>query len=184
MPVTTRLYDTYDAAADAVDRIEALGLDGVDASILGGDSLRDGRVSIDPVTGTPVYPPEGEPGGATAAGATVGAALGGGAGLLAGLGLIAVPGIGPLVATGWLITALTGAAGGALAGATVGAIADVGIAEEDAALYGEAFRRGGVAVSVRFPDAFRAAVEDTLATTPARPPADLRRAYEAEGWRG
>ena len=47
-------------------------------------------------------------------GATIGTVLGGGAGLLAGLGSLAIPGVGPVVAAGWLIATLTGAAQTAL----------------------------------------------------------------------
>ncbi|NGM46158.1 hypothetical protein G5B31_11495 [Rhodobacter sp. SGA-6-6] len=185
MPVVTRLYANYEDAAAAVDRIDALAIPRVEASIIGGESLRDYRdmrVETDPVTGEPVQ--VAEPAPATATGTAMGAALGGGAGLLAGLGLIAIPGLGPLVAAGWLVPALAGVTGGALAGGTIGALVDLGIPEEEAPLYSETFRRGGIAVSVRFPEEQRATVENALAATSAYVLPDLRRRYEAEGWRG
>lgn len=185
MPVITRLYETCNEAAAAVERIEALALPGVEPSVLGGERLRDYRdmrVECDPVTGTRIHVPEPAP--ATTTGAALGAAVGGSAGLLAGLGIVVVPGFGPMAAAGWLVSALTGAAGGALAGGTIGAFVDLGIPEGDVPLYAETFRRGGVALSVRFPEEHRPAVEDTLAATAPSTLPDLRRRYEAEGWRG
>jgi uncharacterized membrane protein len=84
-------------------------------------------------------------------GAILGSILGVGAGLLTGLTLIAVPGLGPVAAAGWLIAGLTGA--GAVAGAAVGALAgtlgDEGISAEQARGYEEGVRRGGTLVMVR-----------------------------------
>ncbi|GEK69967.1 hypothetical protein PDE01_34870 [Paracoccus denitrificans] len=185
MPVITRLYETCNDAAAAVERIEALALPGVEPSVMGGERLRDYRdmrVECDPATGRRIQVPDPAP--ATTAGAALGAAVGGGAGLLAGLGLVAVPGFGPMMAAGWLASALTGAAGGALAGGTIGAFVDLGIPADDVPLYAETFRRGGVALSVRFPEEHRTVVEDTLAATAPFALPDLRRRYEAEGWRG
>lgn len=185
MPVITRLYANYEDAAAALDRIDALAIPRVEASIIGGESLHDysdARVGTDPVTGERRL--VSDPAPATATGTAMGAALGGGAGLLAGLGIVAIPGLGPLVAAGWLVSALAGATGGALAGGTIGALVDLGIPEEEAPLYSETFRRGGVAVSVRFPEEQRATIENTLAETAAHVLPDLRRRYEAEGWRG
>ena len=53
-------------------------------------------------------------------GATAGALIGGAGGLLAGLGLLAIPGLGPVVAAGWLLAAATGADIGAAGGASTG----------------------------------------------------------------
>lgn len=184
MPVMTRLYQDHAAAMRAVEHIEALALPSVEPSVLGGDALRDYRdmrIERDPATGEKTQIPEPAP--ATAAGGALGAAVGGSAGLLAGLGLIAIPGLGPVAAGGWLVTALTGAAGGALAGASFGALVDLGIQEEDADLYTETFRRGGVAVAVRFPEAYRGMVEAALAQTDASSLPDLRRAHQTGAWR-
>jgi hypothetical protein len=83
--------------------------------------------------------------------AILGSILGGGAALLTGLTLIAVPGLGPVAAAGWLIAGLTGA--GAVAGAAVGALAgtlgDEGVSAEQARGYEEGVRRGGTLVAVR-----------------------------------
>jgi stress response protein YsnF len=86
------------------------------------------------------------------AGAVGGAVLGGLGGLLVGLGALAIPGVGPVIAAGTLATALgttaVGAGIGAAAGGLVGALVGAGIPEEDANLYAEGIRRGGALVSV------------------------------------
>ncbi len=84
-----------------------------------------------------------------AAGAGIGAVLGGLAGLLVGLGALAIPGIGPIIAAGPLATTLAGAGLGAATGGLVGALADTGIPEQEAGAYAEGVRRGGTLVTVR-----------------------------------
>lgn len=88
----------------------------------------------------------------TATGATTGAAIGGIGGLLVGLGALAVPGVGPIVAAGPLIAALTGAGVGAVAGGLIGALTDIGVPEEDASYYAEGVRRGGTLVTLNAED--------------------------------
>lgn len=182
MAVVTRLYETYDEARRALDAVNALGRSDVEVSILGNEAISsrhrdyeaDGRTAHTEVT---------EVSSGAATGAGIGAAVGGGAGLLAGLGMLAIPGLGPLVAAGWVAAAAAGAAGGALAGGAIGALTDLGIPEEEAPVYSEAIRRGGVMVSARFPEEHRALVEAALSTgTTAHLPA-LRSRYETEGWR-
>jgi uncharacterized protein (TIGR02271 family) len=87
-----------------------------------------------------------------AAGAGTGAILGGLGGLLVGLGALAIPGVGPLIAAGPLATTLLGAGVGAAAGGLLGALVDVGVPEEEANYYAEGVRRGGVLVSVHADD--------------------------------
>ena len=78
------------------------------------------------------------------------------AGLLIGIGALAVPGIGPVLAAGPLAgalgTALAGAGIGAAAGGLVGALAGLGVPEEHAEYYAEGVRRGGTLVSVQTDD--------------------------------
>lgn len=180
MSVMTKLYDDYATASRAASEVDALSLPGVQTSIVGGETLRDGYAA-DPYYDTPRAIDDDT--SATATGAGVGAAVGGGAGLLAGLGIMAIPGIGPLVAAGWLAATAVGAAGGAAAGGAVGALVDVGIDDDDAPVYSEAFRRGQVALSIRFPEDARMAVQSALSRVPDHDVADLRRRYEGDGWR-
>jgi hypothetical protein len=92
----------------------------------------------------PAAPPIGAP-----AGAGAGTALGGVAGLLLGLGALAIPGLGPLVAAGPLAAALAGAGAGAVAGGLIGALTDLGVSEDEARSYVDDLRRGGVLLVVR-----------------------------------
>ena len=191
MTVITRVYETYDAARRACDAVNALQIPEVEASLLGNDTLKTHHASYqsrvtdadgDTVTRDPVIRDVSDTSG-TETGAGIGAALGGGAGLLAGLGLLAIPGLGPVVAAGWLAATAVGAIGGAAAGGAVGALTDIGVSEADVPVYSEAVRRGGVLVSVRFPDARRAEVEQALDQVPEEEIDRLRKDYETEGWR-
>jgi uncharacterized membrane protein len=81
--------------------------------------------------------------------AGIGAALGGAAGLLAGLGAFVLPGIGTVIAAGWLASTLAGVVAGGAAGGVVGALIEAGVSENDAAGYAEGVRRGGTLVTIR-----------------------------------
>ena len=186
MPVTTRVYDDYTSAQAAMSNVNALGLSGVDVSLIGDEGFRDydqGVIQRDTITGRAVTVSADPDASGTSTGTGIGAVLGGGGGLLAGLGMLAIPGVGPVVAAGWLAATAVGAIGGALAGGAVGAIVDLGLSEEDAPVFSEAIRRGGVAVSVKFPEESRAAVVAALDSAPTRSLDDRRLGYEAEGWR-
>lgn len=86
-------------------------------------------------------------------GAGVGALVGGMTGLLIGLGAVALPGVGPIIAAGPLLAALTGGALGTVTGALAGALVDLGMPEDRAGYYTEAVRRGGVLVLVHTDEA-------------------------------
>jgi hypothetical protein len=139
-----RLYDTSTAARAAVSDLEAAGFGNDDISYLGNEGAND---TTDTTTRTTHDDTGSETGAAT--GATLGTVLGGGAGLLAGLGALAIPGVGPVVAAGWLVAALTGAGVGAAAGGLLGGLAGAGFGEEEASTYSEGVRRGGHLVVVR-----------------------------------
>ena len=82
------------------------------------------------------------------AGATSGAVLGGALGLLVGIGALAIPGFGPLVAAGPIMATLAGVGvGGALGGIT-GALVGLGIPEYEAKTYERRLRRGGILIAV------------------------------------
>lgn len=91
------------------------------------------------------------PEGATT-GATTGAVLGGGLGWLAGIGALAIPGLGPFIAAGPIMAALAGAgAGGALGGIT-GALIGMGIPEYEAKRYEGRVKDCGILLSVHCDD--------------------------------
>jgi hypothetical protein len=158
----TRSYDSYETARSVVDALEAEGVSSADISVLGRHAKADDNNA-------------GE-------GAGIGAALGGTAGLLAGIGVIAIPGIGPVVAAGWLAATAAGAAAGGVAGGIVGALTSAGHSEEDANYYAETVRRGGTVVSVQVADEHVPAVEAILdGATPIDRDARLAE-YRAGGW--
>ncbi len=85
-------------------------------------------------------------------GAGAGAGLGGVAGLVLGLGAFAIPGVGPVVAAGPIISTLAGAGIGAAAGGLAGALSKLGVSKEEAEVYSEGVRRGGTLVVVQSAD--------------------------------
>ncbi len=85
-------------------------------------------------------------------GAGIGATIGGVGGLLMGLGLLAIPGVGPALAAGPIVSALVGAGIGAVAGGLTGALVNLGVPEEEAGYYAEGVRRGGTLVTVAAAD--------------------------------
>lgn len=86
------------------------------------------------------------PEGATT-GATAGGVLGGTLGLLAGIGALAIPGVGPFIAAGPIMGALAGLGVGAAAGVLVGSLIGMGIPEYEAKRYEGRLKSGGVLVS-------------------------------------
>src|SRR5580658_3054134 len=83
----------------------------------------------------------------------MGAIAGGAVGVAAGLGMLAIPGVGPIVAAGWLAALASGAVAGGAAGGIVGALVESGTSKENAELYVEALRRGGAIVTAKVADA-------------------------------
>ncbi len=163
----THLFDDYTQAQRAVAALEQAGFASSEISLV--SRYRNDGSLADDASGA-------------ATGATVGGLAGGGAGLLAALGVIAIPGIGPLVAAGVLATTLAGAAGGTIAGGLIGALVDYGMSEDDAHVYSEAVRRGGSLVSVRADDARAAKAEQILNQQGPVDVVSRRQYYAKAGW--
>jgi len=87
------------------------------------------------------------PEGATT-GAGTGGVIGGTLGLLAGIGTLAIPGLGPFIAAGPIMAALAGAGVGGAVGGLIGALVGMGIPEYEAKRYEGRVRKGGILVSV------------------------------------
>ena len=87
------------------------------------------------------------PEGATT-GAVTGGIVGGAIGLLAGIGSLAIPGVGPLIAAGPIVALLAGAGAGGAAGTLLGALIGMGIPEYEAKRYEGRVKDGGILVSV------------------------------------
>ena len=140
----TALFDDYDAAVEAVNRLRQAGITDADMSLVSGSEKHRSSTRSKPDDDTISD---------TGKGAAIGGAIGGGAGLLAGLGMLAIPGLGPVVAAGWLASTLAGLAAGAATGGLVGALVDAGLSEDEAHAYAEGIRRGATMVSVRVDEA-------------------------------
>src|ERR1700736_6317853 len=88
-----------------------------------------------------------------AAGALAGGALAGALGWLVGIGSLAIPGVGPLIAAGPILAALTGAAAGGAVGGLTGGLVGLGIPEYEAKRYEGAVKNGNILISVHTEDA-------------------------------
>jgi len=86
------------------------------------------------------------------AGVSAGGVIGGTVGLLAGIGALAIPGVGPLIAAGPLLAALSGAATGAAVGGLAGALVGLGIPEIEAKTYEGKIRGGNILIAVHTED--------------------------------
>ena len=170
---TTALFDTYAAAATAVERLEAAGIPHSDISIVSNDETHRSSLAANATENA-----------GTATGASLGTVLGGGAGLLAGLGMLAIPGLGPVVAAGWLAATLVGAGVGAAAGGVVGALTDAGISHEDAHVYAEGVNRGGTLVTVRTDETRAATAADILDAEGSVDLEDRTSEWRTGGWTG
>src|SRR5215467_10955248 len=125
----TAVFGIYPTTADAEQAVGALVVEGFsnsDISVL----LPDKQGSRDFAHEKHTKAPEG-----TTTGATAGGVIGGALGLLAGIGAIAIPGLGPFIAAGPIMATLTGVGVGATAGGIVGALVGMGIPEYEAKRY-------------------------------------------------
>jgi hypothetical protein len=174
MQTVSGLFDDYDDAQDAVGELEASGVSSSDISIVANNS--------DDWYGTDGS--EAAEGAGTGAG--IGGVIGGAGGLLTGLGVMAIPGVGPVVAAGWLAATAVGAVAGAVvggaAGGIIGALTDSGVPERDANVYAEGIRRGGTLVTARVSDELATTAQRILGRPTAVDLASRRQDYEAEGW--
>ncbi|WP_445668074.1 general stress protein [Paenibacillus sp. FSL H3-0333] len=133
------VFHTEHEASQAIEDLKAHGFLTEDISVIARNK-RDVE-AINDETGTKV--PEG-----LATGAATGGILGGVTGLLAGIGALAIPGIGPIIAAGPIAATLTGVAVGAGTGGLVGGLIGLGIPEDEAASYDNYVDEGRILVMV------------------------------------
>lgn len=131
-------HSTYEAER-AVDILTADGFRSDDVSVLAPDA----KTTKDFATEKNTKAPEG-----TATGVTAGGAIGGTLGLLAGIGALAIPGVGPFIAAGPIMGALAGLGAGAATGGLIGALVGMGLPEYEAKRYEGHLKDGGVLLSV------------------------------------
>jgi heat induced stress protein YflT len=175
---TTRTSRTvvalFHSQADAEEAIHRLKEEGFSEHQIG-VAIKDRGRQEELVQDTGVETAEG-----AATGALGGGVLGGVIGLLAGVGTLAIPGVGPIIAGGTLASTLAGAGIGAAAGGLLGALVGMGVPEEDAQHFDQGFRAGGTLLTVAAGDRVeeaRVSLHESGADL-----GSLRQ--EAEPWRG
>ncbi|GKV66071.1 MULTISPECIES: general stress protein [unclassified Sporosarcina] len=140
--VKRHVVGTYETDREAIAAIESLKRQGYTAdeiSVISKDAAEVDHV----VEETDTHAGEG-----AATGAATGGLLGGLGGVLTGLGALAIPGVGPIIAAGPIIAGITGAAAGAGVGGLAGALIGMGIPDEEAHRYNEHFEHGKILVLV------------------------------------
>lgn len=175
MKTVTGLFDDHADARAAVTALEDCGVPSDDISIVS-NNAGDRYGSADDSNAAE----------SAGTGAGIGAAVGGVGGLLTGLGVMAIPGVGPVVAAGWLAATAAGAAAGAVtlgaAGGIIGAMTNAGVPEEHAHVYAEGVRRGGAVVTARVDNALYADAEAILRRGSWVDPVQRRASYSEQGW--
>jgi hypothetical protein len=137
------IYTTRAAVENAVDQLKAAGYRNTDISVLFPENAGTKDFAHEKHTKAPE--------GATA-GAGTGAVVGGTLGWLAGIGALAIPGLGPFIAAGPIMAALAGAAVGGTTGGVVGALIGMGFPEYEAKRYEGRIKDGGILLSVHCDD--------------------------------
>jgi hypothetical protein len=137
------IYNTRTQVENAVDQLKLAGFRNTDISVLFPQNEGTKEFAHEKNTKAPE--------GATT-GATSGAVIGGALGWLAGIGLLAIPGVGPLIAAGPIVAALAGAGAGGALGGLVGALVGLGIPEYEAKRYEGLIKEGGILLSVHCDD--------------------------------
>jgi len=133
------IYRDRKHVEQAVDALLDAGYRGEDVSVLLPDNVGTKDFAHEKNTKAP----EG-----AAAGAGTGAVVGGTLGLLAGIGALAIPGLGPFIAAGPIMGALAGAGTGGVVGGVLGALIGMGMPEYEAKRYEGMIKEGKVLLSV------------------------------------
>jgi len=138
------VFPTWKDAENALTELQKLGFTHKDISLLvHAENVNKDALAPEKHTKTPQ---------GVAAGVASGAILGGGLGLLAGLGSLMIPGVGPMLAIGPILGAFSGAGMGGAAGGIVGAFIGVGIPQHHADYLQEAITGGGILLAVHVED--------------------------------
>ena len=137
------IYRTRTMVERAVEELKDAGFRNTDISVLFPEGGGTKEFAIEKETKAP----EG-----AATGAGTGAVVGGALGWLMGIGLLAIPGLGPFIAAGPIMAALAGVGAGGLAGGIAGALIGMGIPEYEANRYEGRIKEGGILLSVHADD--------------------------------
>ena len=157
MRTVSARFDTYDQVVAAVDDLSEAGIASSDITVI----------------------PQHRDSGAKA---KEGASLGAGFGLLAGLAVLALPGVGAAVGAAWLVPGLIGVAAGGVAGGIIGSLSGGGTQATGADLTGGS--RGGTLVVARVHDSEVGTAKAILVHSGAIDTNTRRSEYAADGWEG
>ncbi len=138
------IYPTYASVESAVDALRAAGFRKTDISVLFPENAGSKDLAHVKATKAPER---------AAAGAASGAVIGGALGWLVGVGALAIPGLGPLIAAGPIVSALAGVGAVGTVGGLAGALIGLEIPEYEAKRYEGRIKRGGILLSVHCDDA-------------------------------
>lgn len=151
------LYDEFEQAQKAVKELTDKGVKRDNISLISNNASGEydryvGNIDSDRDQQEVHRESHSQPGKGTGIGAGTGAGLGALTGLLLGLGVFTIPGVGPALAAGPIVSTLVGAGVGAVAGGLVGALVGLGLPKEEAEIYTEGVRRGGTLLVVQTTD--------------------------------
>ena len=164
------IYSSYRSAESAVDALRTAGFRNTDISVMFPENVGTKDFAYEKGTKAPQ-------GAATGAG--TGVVVGGAVGWLAGIGTLAIPGVGPFIAAGPIMAALAGAGVGGAVGGLTGALVGMGIPQYEAKRYEGRVKKGGILLSVHSDNSeWTAKAKDLLERTGAE---DISSAGETKG---
>jgi len=204
MKTIVGLYDNMHDAEEVIAELVQAGFDRSDISLMAADRRTDDvaaatsaattgatMAAIDTTSTTDALTPadaaaptSDQMASDVTTGAVTGGVVGGVTGVLLGLGVLAIPGFGPVLAAGPLVAGLAGAGLGAAVGGLVGALVSWGVPQEEAELYAESVRRGSILVGVKTEDE---RAQQAVNVMNNHDPVDVQRrseAWRASGWTG
>ncbi|MGB4588885.1 MAG: general stress protein [Clostridiaceae bacterium] len=153
------IFNTEEKAIKAVEQLRADGYTDEEISVV--TSNRESYDRLSRVVGDEIVEDQDSTrasAGGAATGAATGGTIGGIGGLLLGLGALAIPGVGPIVAAGPIAAAIGGALAGGAIGGIAGALIDNGVPEDEAKEYEERIKEGDIMVLVDDDEARRESV--------------------------
>jgi uncharacterized membrane protein len=166
------MFESATDVNDAITELMKQGFTKTDISVLARKEVLK-ETGVDVVTGAEV-------------GAITGGVAGGVAGLLLGLGVIAVPGIGPIIAAGefltWVGATVLGAAAGAIGGGLIGSLTSLGLPEHEAHVFAEGIKRGNILIVVRASDDRAQVATDIMRQFRGLDVDAQRQKLESAGW--
>ena len=170
MKTLTKVYERHDVARQVVIELETAGFPSSSISLLANKVISDQYTDVSEASEAAPVLEWGRQLAAQRAFSRV-------------LACLHIPGVGPVVAAGWLASTVMGAVAGGVAGGMVGALIDADVPEDHAHVYSEAVRRGGTLLSVRVEDNDVVLARSILDRHGAIDPVHRGGEYRESGWK-